>query len=73
MDIAEILSQLKAQREALQDAIDCLSRMTPPGPGGSSGGPPPNQGGQPPNAGGAAQLAGIGTTRSRRETRREPS
>ena len=72
MDIAEILSQLEAQREAIQDAIDALERQSrgkPP----ESGGPPPNSGGTPPNAGGAAQLAGIGSTRPRRETRREPS
>ena len=70
MDIAEALSELEAQRDALQDAIDLLSgrKQEPP----ESGGPPPNPN-LPPGTGGAAQLAGIGSTRSRRETRREPS
>jgi hypothetical protein len=66
IDTAKILAELETEREVRQHAS---SKHKPPG----SGGPPPNQGGQPPNAGGAAQLAGIGNTRSGRETRREPS
>ena len=70
MDIAAILLELEAEREKLQDAIEGLSRMIRESP--ESGGPPPNPN-LPPAMGGAAELAGVRSTRSRRETRREPS
>ena len=61
LDLAQILSELEKEREVLEDALKS-----------KSDGPPPNPD-LPPGAGGAAQLASIGTTRSRRETNREPS
>jgi hypothetical protein len=62
LDIAKILSELEAERERLEDALKRPSRSKPPGSDGA-----------PPNPGAPAHPAGIGYTRSRRETRREPS
>jgi hypothetical protein len=82
LDVAKILSELNKQREELEGAIAALegarARLSPgkrgkPKPPGSGGGQPPTPE-IPPGSGGAAQVAcTFGTTRSRRETPREPS
>jgi len=77
LDVAKILSELKAQRQDLEAAIATLERRTPRRASRkqrkSPGGPPPNPE-LPPAAGGAAQVAcTFGTTRFRRATPKEPS
>jgi hypothetical protein len=74
MDIAKILAELKADRKEIEQAIGNLDRLAR-GEGRKPRGklPPPNPEEPPPNAGSAAQVAFTGYTRSRRETRREPT
>jgi len=72
VDVAKILAELKAEKSALEEAIEHLSRQVPlEKPPGSGGSPPPNTN-LPPGSGGAAYVTSNGATRTRRETPREP-
>ncbi len=62
LDVSKILAELETEREALE-----ASKLKRPGR------KPPASDEPPPTSGSAAQLAHTGPTRSKLETKREPS
>jgi hypothetical protein len=73
LDFEEVLSKLKEEREKLEKALQELERRVQTSRETAWPATPPTSS-LPPGAGGAAQVvAAIGTTRSRRETPKEPS